>query len=115
MGARPFLIWPDPGLRRPADPVASICDETRAIWDEMLEAMYGMPGVGLAAPQLGIGLRLAVVDASSSADAPIRMANPELLEASPETESGREGSPNLPGLWEQVERPIRARLAYLDD
>jgi len=50
--------YPDPRLRTVAAPVAAITDEIRTIWDEMLAAMYAMPGVGLAAPQLGIGLRL---------------------------------------------------------
>ena len=72
---RPFVPWPAKVLRTPAAPVEAVTDETRAIWDEMLEAMYAMPGVGLAAPQLGISLRLAVVDAGDQT-APIRMANP---------------------------------------
>ncbi|MEM8700084.1 MAG: peptide deformylase, partial [Pseudomonadota bacterium] len=63
--ARRFLHWPDPALSAVAEPVAAVDAPVRAIWDEMLEAMYAMPGIGLAAPQLGIGLRLAVVDAGS--------------------------------------------------
>lgn len=118
---RPFLLWPDARLRAVAAPVPAVDDAVRAIWDEMLAAMYAMPGVGLAAPQIGIALRLAVVDASDGSDAsdgaraPIRMANPELLEVSPETGAGQEGSPNLPGHWAMVTRPLRARVAWLDE
>ena len=65
---RPFVPYPNPILRSVAEPVDAVTDETRAIWDEMLGAMYAMPGVGLAAPQLGIGLRLAVLDCSDSRD-----------------------------------------------
>ena len=61
--ARAFVPWPHPVLRQVAEEVPEITDDIRAIWAEMLEAMYAMPGVGLAAPQLGIRLRLAVVDA----------------------------------------------------
>ncbi len=112
---RPFLPWPHPILKARAEPVAAVDDAVRAIWEEMLEAMYAMPGVGLAAPQIGEPLRLAVIDCSETNDQPVRMANPELLEVSDETEAGQEGSPNLPGLWEQVTRPVRARLRWLDE
>lgn len=113
MTATPFLLWPDARLRAVAEPVSAVDDEVRAIWDRMLAAMYAMPGVGLAAPQIGIPRRLAVVDCSEAKDRPIRMANPELLEVSPETEAGQEGSPNLPGHWEQVSRPARARVRWI--
>ncbi len=67
MTDRPFIPWPNAVLRSPAAPVGAITDEVRALWDEMIAAMEAMPGVGLAAPQLGIGLQLAVVDASRGA------------------------------------------------
>ena len=72
---RPFVMYPHKALRNPALPVAAITDEIRAIWDEMIVAMDNMPGVGLAAPQLGIGLALAVVDASTERGKAVRMAN----------------------------------------
>ena len=61
---RPFVPYPDRRLRTPAAPVAAVTDEIRAIWDDMIDTMEAMPGVGLAAPQIGVMLRLAVVDAS---------------------------------------------------
>ncbi len=115
MAVRPFLRWPDARLKTPAEAVASVDDAVRAVWDDMLDSMYAMPGVGLAAPQIGVMLRLAVVDCSEVGKAPIRMANPELLWASDETAKHREGSPNLPGLWEEVERPARVRMRWLDE
>jgi peptide deformylase len=84
MTHRPFVIWPHPALRRPATPVAEITDDVRAIWDEMIVAMDMMPGLGLAAPQLGIDLALAVVDASEARGQAIRMANPTVLHSSVE-------------------------------
>ncbi|GMG80976.1 peptide deformylase [Paralimibaculum aggregatum] len=114
-GIRPFLRWPDPRLKAVAAPVAAIDDAVRAIWSEMIAAMIAMPGVGLAAPQLGIGRALAVVDPSGSGAQVIRMANPELLWASPEERAGTEASPNLPGVSAEIVRPVAARIGYLDE
>ena len=80
---RPFVPWPNAVLRQAAVEVETVDAEINALWDEMLEAMYAMPGqgVGLAAPQLGIGLRLAVVDARDGGSV-LRMANPILISQS---------------------------------
>ena len=111
---RPFVPFPNPVLKTRAVEVPGVDDDVRAVWDEMLEAMYAMPGVGLAAPQLGIGLRVAVVDCSDSKDLPVRLANPVLLSVSDETQTIREGSPNLPGVWAEVTRPARVVVGFLD-
>ncbi|MEM7506912.1 MAG: peptide deformylase [Pseudomonadota bacterium] len=111
---RPYVMWPDPRLKAMARPIAAVDDDVRTIWDEMLEAVYAMPGIGLAAPQLGIDLRLAVVDCSTDKSA-VRLANPEIVETGPETQIVTEGSPNLPGLFVEIERPSRVRVAYLDE
>ncbi|MEM0923353.1 MAG: peptide deformylase [Pseudomonadota bacterium] len=112
--ARRFLHWPDPALSAVAEPVEAVDAPVRAIWDEMLEVMYAMPGIGLAAPQLGIGLRLAVVDAGSERAA-LRLANPELISASQDSVAIREASPNLPGVSEEVTRPKSVVIRYLDE
>lgn len=111
---RPFVMWPDKRLRTPAQEVRAVDDEVRAIWAEMLEAMYAMPGVGLAAPQLGIPLRLAVVDAGDGKPA-VRMANPVLLHASIELREHQEASPNLPGAAAVIKRPRAVTMTYLDE
>jgi len=102
---RPYVKWPHKVLRTPASDVPEITDEVRAIWDEMITAMDTMPGVGLAAVQLGIPLRLAVVDASDKRGQAVRMANPEVLFASAELRDHDEGSPNLPGVRATIKRP----------
>lgn len=112
---RPFLKWPDARLRSPAAPVAGVTDEIRAIWEEMISAMEAMPGVGLAAPQLGIPLRLAVVDASEGRGQAIRMANPEILHASVEMRGHEEASPNLPGVSARIARPRAVTVRFLDE
>jgi peptide deformylase len=117
MRHRPFLRWPDPRLRRVADPVEAITDEIRALWDEMIRAMEDMPGrgVGLAAAQLGIPLALAVVDASDAGGQAVRLANPSVLHASVEPREHEEGSPNLPGLWARVSRPRAVTVRFMNE
>src|SRR6056297_3187808 len=107
---REFIMWPDKRLRTPADEVPSVTDDIRAIWDDMIETMDAMPGVGLAAPQIGVMLRLAVVDASDERGRAIRMANPEVIAASDETRPHDEASPNLPGVHAKVVRPARVTV-----
>lgn len=114
MTVRPFVSWPDKRLRTAARPVADITDEIRAIWEDMVETMEAMPGVGLAAPQIGVMLRLTVVDASDERGQAIRMANPEVIDASQETRTHEEASPNLPGVSARVDRPARVTVAFLD-
>ncbi|WP_296424803.1 peptide deformylase [Yoonia sp.] len=111
---RPYVMWPDAALRTVAASVAEVTDEVRAIWDEMIRAMDTMPGVGLAAPQLGIGLALAVVDASDARGQAVRMANPEVLHASVEYRVHDEGSPNLPGVWAKVSRPRAVTVRFMN-
>lgn len=115
MTHRPFIKWPHEVLRTPAAPVTEITDEIRALWDEMIVAMDTMPGYGLAAPQLGVGLALAVVDASKSRGRAVRMANPEILHASMEFRSFDEGSPNLPGHFAKVVRPRAVTIRFLNE
>jgi len=110
---RPFLMVPDKRLRTVCAPVEAVDDGVRAVWDEMLSAMYAMPGVGLAGPQIGEMRRLAVVDCVG--DAPVRMANPEVLHASVKLRAHEEGSPNMPGLFATVERPRAITVRYLDE
>lgn len=114
MNHRPFVMWPHPALRRAAAPVSEITDEVRDIWDEMIVAMDRMPGVGLAAPQLGIDMALAVIDASEERGKAIRMANPTVLHSSVEPRVHEEGSPNLPGVWAKVTRPRAVTVRFLN-
>lgn len=113
-GPRSFVMWPDKRLRTPAAPAGAVTDETRAIWDEMIAAMEAMPGVGLAAVQLGIMQRLAVVDASEERGQAVRMANPEVLHASVKLRDHDEASPNLPGVWATITRPRAVTVRFVN-
>ena len=112
---RPFVFWPDKRLRTVASDVDGITCEIRAIWDDMIDTMEAMPGVGLAAPQIGVMLRLAVVDASESRGQVVRMANPEVLHASVKLRAHEEASPNLPGVSAKLERPRAVTVRFLNE
>ncbi len=114
MTHRPFLRWPHAGLRTPAAPVAEITPDIRAIWEEMIEAMDAMPGVGLAAVQLGIPLALAVVDASEARGQAVCMANPKVLHASVQLREHEEASPNLPGVSAVISRPRAVTVRFVN-
>ena len=115
MSVRPCIRWPDKRLRSPAALVDQITDEIRTLWADMIDTMEAMPGVGLAAPQIGVMLRLAVVDASEGRGQAVRMANPEILHASAKMRAHDEGSPNLPGVWARIERPRAVTVQFLND
>jgi peptide deformylase len=114
MAVRRFIAYPDKRLRMVCTPVESVNDHVIAIWRDMLDSMYAMPGVGLAANQIGENLRLAVVDCSEAHDQPVRMANPKLLHVSAKLRMHEEGSPNLPGIWAKIERPRAVTVEYMD-
>jgi peptide deformylase len=114
MTSRICIPWPDKRLRTPAAKVDEITDDIHAIWADMIDTMEAMPGVGLAAPQIGVMLRLAVVDGSTVRGRAVRMANPEILHASIELRPHEEASPNLPGMSATLKRPRAVTVRYLD-
>lgn len=114
MTHRPFLRWPDKRLATPAAQVPAVTDEIRALWDEMIEAMDAMPGYGLAAPQIGVMLRVAVVDCSDARGQAIRLANPEILHRSVTFRTHQEASPNLPGVAAEISRPRAVTVRFLN-
>ncbi|MBU2992595.1 peptide deformylase [Octadecabacter sp. 1_MG-2023] len=115
MSHRPFVPYPAKVLRTPANEVDAVTDDIRMIWAEMIEAMDSMPGVGLAAPQLGIPLQLAVVDASDKRGQSVRMANPKVLHASQELRAHEEASPNVPGASATIKRPRAVTVEFLNE
>lgn len=110
-----FVPYPAKVLRTPAQDVDEITDEIRAIWDRMVNVMDAMPGYGLGAPQLGIPLRLAVVDASTKRGQARRLANPTILHASVEQRDHEEASPNLPGVSAKLSRPRAVTVRFLNE
>ncbi|NOD94981.1 peptide deformylase [Ruegeria sp. HKCCD4884] len=115
MTVRTCLPWPDKRLRTEADEVTEITDEIRTIWDDMIDTMEAMPGVGLAATQIGVMLRLAVVDGSAERGKAVRLANPEILHSSIELREHEEASPNLPGVSAKIKRPRAVTVKYVNE
>lgn len=115
MTVRPFVSWPDKRLRTAVPEVAEITDEIRLIWADMVETMDAMPGVGLAAPQIGVMMQLAVVDASPDRKRRILLANPTILSTSEEMNTHDEASPNLPGVSAIIKRHKNVSVRYLNE
>ncbi len=117
MAIRPILTAPDPVLKQVSKPVEGpVTDAHRALMDDMLETMYAAPGIGLAAVQIGVPLRIIVMDLSreEEAKAPRYFINPEILWASEDVKPWEEGCLSVPEIYEEVERPARIKLRYLD-
>ncbi|KIN62322.1 Peptide deformylase [Sulfitobacter noctilucicola] len=115
MTVRPILQWPDKRLRTKVPEVSEITDEVREIWADMVDTMDAMPGVGLAATQIGVMMQLAVVDTSNDRKRRILMANPQVLEASAKPNEHEEASPCLPGVSAKITRPRAVSVRYLDE
>lgn len=116
MALLPIIVAPDPRLKTKARPVEKVDAEIATLMDDMLETMYAAPGVGLAAPQVGVSRQVLVIDAAEKDEEPqpIKMANPEIIWVSDELKSYEEGCLSLPEFYEDVKRPARIRVRYLD-
>ena len=117
MTIRSIVIHPDPRLKKVCDPVSDLSDELRGLADDMLETMYDAPGVGLAAPQVGVLQRVIVADAVKDPDAapkPMVMFNPEVVLSSDETNVYEEGCLSIPDQYAEVTRPAEVRVAWID-
>lgn len=114
MAARRCLQYPHVCLKTPAADVGAITDDVRRIWADMVDTMDAMPGYGLAAGQIGIGLRLAVVDCSETRGKAVLLANPEILHASGQFRDHEEASPNLPGVSAVVRRPRAVTVRFMN-
>ena len=116
MAIFPILTLPDPLLRKKAKPVERVDEELRRLLDDMLATMYDAPGIGLAAPQIGISRRLIVMDPAKeeAPKTPLIMVNPEILERSEEMRIHDEGCLSIPDFTAEIERPAKTRVAFLD-
>ena len=115
MPIRPIVRYGEPVLHGPAAPVDRIDDSVRSLLDDMVETMYAAPGIGLAAPQVGVPLRVIVIDLSVGEDPSqvIKLVNPELLERDGE-QRHEEGCLSIPGYAGSPTRPARITVRGLD-
>jgi len=114
MAVRLCLPWPDKRLRRPAAEIEQVTDKHRGIWQDLIDTMEAMPGVGMGANQIGEMVRLAVLDASEKRGQVVRMANPVILHSSIDLRSQEEASPNLRGVSAVIKRPRAVTVEYLN-
>ena len=135
MTIRPIIEVPDKRLKTVSQPVAEVTNDTRALMDDMLDTMYDANGIGLAAIQVGVADRVIVMDIShrqrsdgemeveageeelaevGGETGPRFFVNPEIVWVSEDTRNYQEGCLSVPGFYDDVERPSRCRVAYLD-
>ena len=112
MSIRPILMFPHPGLRLAAEPVADFGEGTRALAQDLLETMRDAPGIGITAPHVGVSQQLVVIELERGAERVY--VNPEVLWTSNDLVRREEGSVSMPGVSDEVERPASARVRYQD-
>lgn len=109
-----ILEFPDPRLRKKADPVERVDDDIRQILDNMIETMYHAEGIGLAATQVNVHQRMLVIDVSEDRNDPMTFINPDIEVLDPEPLGHEEGCLSVPGFYELVSRPRKVRVNALD-
>jgi peptide deformylase len=113
MAVRPILVDPDPRLREGCAPVGAFDGTLGQLVDDLLDTLYAGPAIGLSAPQIGVPLRVAVMDLSAARDAPEVFINPEVL-ASSRLARVEESCLSVPGVSATIVRPIRATVRAQD-
>ncbi len=116
MAIRTILTIPDPVLRKEAKRVERVDADLRRLMDDMLATMYDAPGIGLAAPQIGVSRRLIVMDPAKdeAPKTPLIMVNPEILARSEEMRTHDEGCLSIPEVTAEIERPAKTRVRFID-
>jgi peptide deformylase len=114
MALLPILHYPDPRLHKVAAPVKRVDDKIRKIIKDMAETMYAAPGIGLAATQVDVHVRLVVIDISETRDQLQVFINPEILSAEGEAEC-EEGCLSVPGIFEKITRAAKVTVSALDE
>ena len=116
MAIRPILVLPDARLRAVADPIDAVDDDIKALAKDMLDTMYDAPGIGLAAPQIGVMKRIVVMDLAKEGEKPEPMVliNPEITKVSDVVQTTEEGCLSIPELYYDVERPDAVTVKYTD-
>jgi peptide deformylase len=116
MAIRDIIKLPDPMLRQVSKPVSQVTDDTRRIMDDMLDTMYDAPGIGLAAIQIGVPMRLVVIDLAKEDEErhPMFLVNPEVIAASEEQSDYEEGCLSIPEYFDMVSRAKEVKIRFLD-
>ena len=114
---RNILIHPDPRLKKVADPIVEVSDDLRRVADDMLETMYDAPGIGLAAPQIGLMSRMLVMDCvkdEGEKPRPMVLINPSVIWSGEDRNVYEEGCLSIPEQFADVERPAEVEVEWTD-
>ena len=114
MAIREIITVPDPRLKLVSKPVEGVDDELRALMDDMVETMYEADGIGLAAIQVGVDKRVIVMDLSEDRNDPKYYVNPVITPLTEDLKPYQEGCLSVPDVFDDVERPARVKVEYLD-
>jgi peptide deformylase len=116
MAIRTIITAPDPRLKEVAKDVTKVDGDIKKLAADMLDTMYDAEGIGLAATQIGVALRVVVIDVGQTDDKkePMVFINPKITWSSDETQKFQEGCLSVPDIWDEVERPIAIKAEYLD-
>lgn len=117
MALRNILIHPDPRLKKVTTPIATVDDDLRRLADDMLETMYDAPGIGLAAPQIGVMQRIIVMDCvkdPAASPEPMVLVNPQIIWSSDQPSVYEEGCLSIPEQYAEVTRPAEVEVAWTD-
>lgn len=113
MAVRPIVVWPDPRLREKTRAIPEVTDEVRALYRDLADTMYAYDGVGIAAVQIGVAVKMFLVDskvAGRGEGEPLAFINPEIVTVSSDKDKSEEGCLSFPGIFVPIERPRQARL-----
>jgi peptide deformylase len=112
MAVRPIVVWPDPRLREKTRPISDVTDEIRTLYRDLVDTMYAYDGVGIAAIQVGVPVRMFLIDAAVAGREgdPVAFINPEVVGVSAEKDKADEGCLSFPGVYVAIDRPLRARV-----
>lgn len=117
MAVRPIVVWPDPRLREETRGVEEVTEEVRALYRDLVDTMYAYNGIGIAAVQIGVPVKMFLIEASvaggEETDDPIAFINPEILWTGEELERTDEGCLSFPGVYVPIERPRRCKARAL--
>lgn len=116
MAIRSLIILPDPLLKQRSHPVKTVDAGVKTLVRDMLDTMYDAPGIGLAAIQIGVALRVVTIDLAREGEpkTPLVLINPAILWSSEETKPWNEGCLSIPEYYEDVERPDCIRVSFMD-
>jgi peptide deformylase len=113
MAVRPIVIWPDPRLREETRAIAAVDDEVKALYRDLVDTMFAYHGVGIAAIQIGVPVKMFLVEsevAGRGPGDPVAFINPEVVWTSDESEKVDEGCLSFPGVYVPIERPFKAKV-----